>query len=72
MNVLASLVEELERNDAAQAAMAVIQSALERRTEEERGAFWNAVGIYYVSRKAPPESSTAAAANLSGAMPEGA
>ncbi|GBU17305.1 MULTISPECIES: hypothetical protein [Methylobacterium] len=53
MQVLATLVDELKHNEAAQAAMDVIASSLERRTEEEQGAFWKAVGLYYLSRKHP-------------------
>lgn len=56
MTILASLIDEVKRNEAAQAAMAVLQTALERRTTEEQGAFWHAVGLYYVSRKAPGEA----------------
>ena len=57
MDVLASLIDEVKRNEAAEAAMTVLQAALERRSSEEQGAFWHAIGLYYVFRKAPPESS---------------
>jgi hypothetical protein len=53
---LADLLEELERSEPARAAMSILESALARRSAEEQGAFWRAVDIYYVSRKAPPEA----------------
>ncbi|WP_430912004.1 hypothetical protein [Methylobacterium sp. sgz302541] len=72
MNVLASLIDEVKCNEAAEAAMAVLQAALERRTSEEQGAFWHAVGLYYVSRKAPPETTAAKGSATGAAMTEGA
>lgn len=71
MNVLASLLDEVKRNEAAEAAMAVLQAALERRSSDEQGAFWHAVGLYYVSRKAPTET-TLAAEPGAGTVVEGA
>ncbi|KAB1074276.1 hypothetical protein [Methylobacterium planeticum] len=67
---LTSLMEELKRNDAAMAAMTVLEAALGRRTPEEQGAFWHAVGLYYVSRKHPGETGTVAPD--SAALAEGA
>ena len=52
---LAGLLDELERSEPARAAMAILESALARRSVEEQTAFWRAVDLYYVSRKAPPE-----------------
>lgn len=56
---LAGLLDELERSEPARAAMAILESALARRSVEEQTAFWRAVDLYYVSRKAPPEESAA-------------
>ncbi|SDA22066.1 hypothetical protein SAMN02799622_02837 [Methylobacterium sp. UNC378MF] len=53
---LAGLLEELERSEPARAAMSILEKSLARRSMEEQGAFWRAVDIYYVSRKAPPEA----------------
>ncbi|WP_375464209.1 hypothetical protein [uncultured Methylobacterium sp.] len=50
---LASLADELQRNAPARAAMSLIETALARRTPEEQGAFWRAIDLYYVARKAP-------------------
>lgn len=55
MPALADLMEELKRSDIARDAMDLLESALERRTTEEQGAFWRAVDLYYFSRKAPSE-----------------
>ena len=52
---LAGLLDELEWSEPARAAMAILESALARRSVEEQTAFWRAVDLYYVSRKAPPE-----------------
>ncbi|MCJ2122276.1 hypothetical protein [Methylobacterium sp. J-077] len=53
---LAGLLDELERSEPARAAMAILESALARRSVEEQTAFWRAIDLYYVSRKAPPEA----------------
>ncbi|GJE45008.1 hypothetical protein [Methylobacterium soli] len=58
---LTSLMDELKRNDAAMAAMTVLEAALGRRTPEEQGAFWHAVGLYYVSRKHPGDAGNSTA-----------
>ena len=55
----AGLFEELERSEPAQAAMAMLERALTRRSVEEQHAFWRAIEIYYVSRKAPPVATAA-------------
>ena len=52
---LAGLLDELDRSEPARAAMALLETALARRSVEEQTAFWRAVDLYYVSRKAPPE-----------------
>ncbi|MDP4025714.1 hypothetical protein Q8W71_24060 [Methylobacterium sp. NEAU 140] len=57
---LAGLLDELERSEPARAAMTMLESALARRSTEEQGAFWHAVDLYYVSRKAPPETTVPA------------
>jgi hypothetical protein len=53
---LADLMDELKRSDLSKEAMAHLESALAHRSHEERGAFWQAVDLYYFSRKAPPEA----------------
>lgn len=60
MQDLSSLMDELQRSDIAREAMAMLESALARRSSEEQGAFWRAVDLYYFSRKAPPEPVTSA------------
>ena len=57
---LAGLLEELERSEPARAAMSILERSLYRRSVEEQGAFWRAIDLYYVSRKAPPEATVAA------------
>lgn len=52
---LAGLLDELDRSEPAQMVVALLDVALARRSVEEQGAFWRAVDLYYVSRKAPPE-----------------
>ena len=52
---LAGLLDELERSEPARAAMSLLEAALSRRSVEEQAAFWRAIDLYYVSRKAPPE-----------------
>jgi hypothetical protein len=56
---LADLIDELKRSDLAREAMDLLETALARRSTEERGAFWRAVDLYYFSRKAPPEPGVA-------------
>ena len=58
---LSGLFDELERSAPAQAAMALLENALARRSGEEQRDFWRAIEIYYVSRKAPPEMIAASA-----------
>ena len=62
---LSGLFDELERSAPAQAAMALLESALARRSGEEQRDFWRAIEIYYVSRKAPPEMTLAPASAVS-------
>jgi hypothetical protein len=40
--------------------MTILENSLARRSVEEQGAFWRAIDLYYVSRKAPPEAPVAA------------
>ena len=56
---LSGLREELERSEPARAAMSMLETSLAGRSVEEQGAFWRAIDLYYVSRKAPPEPSAA-------------
>ncbi|TXM62317.1 hypothetical protein [Methylobacterium sp. WL120] len=53
MLTFASLLREVEANAPAREAMSLLDTALARRTSDEQGAFWRAIDIYYVSRKAP-------------------
>ena len=57
---LAGLLEELDRSEPARAAMSLLEKSLARRSTEEQGAFWRAIDLYYVSRKAPPEATASA------------
>ena len=59
---LAGLFDELERSEPARAAMSMLENSLARRSVEEQGAFWRAIDLYYVSRKAPPEATAASPA----------
>ena len=56
MSYLADLTDELARSAPARAAMAMLEDALACRSAAERGAFWHAIDLAYVSRKAPPEA----------------
>ncbi len=56
MSDLTDLMDELKRSEIARDAMNLLEMALARRSNEEQGAFWRAVDLYYFSRKAPPES----------------
>ena len=53
---LADLTDELARSEPARSAMALLEGVLARRTVEEQGAFWHAIDLAYISRKAPPEA----------------
>ena len=57
---LAGLLDELERSEPARAAMSILETSLARRSVEEQSAFWRAINLYYVSRKAPPETTVPA------------
>ncbi|MCJ2094415.1 hypothetical protein MKK67_18225 [Methylobacterium sp. J-072] len=65
---LAGLLDELERSEPARAAMAILESALARRSVDEQTAFWRAVDLYYVSRKAPPEETATGVLGASSQM----
>lgn len=56
MSYPADLTDELGRSPPARAALAVLEGALARRSAAEQGAFWHAIDLAYVSRKAPPEA----------------
>lgn len=60
MTNLSELMDELQRSEIAREAMAHLEAALSHRSDDERGAFWRAVDLYYFSRKAPPEPVLAA------------
>lgn len=64
MLTFASLLQEVQGNGPAREAMSLLATALSRRTSDEQGAFWRAIDLYYVSRKAPgadPEADEATA-----------
>lgn len=53
MSELAAAMHELGPEEAAHAARTVIESALEHFTPTEREQFWNAIGLYYSTRRHP-------------------
>ena len=67
MLTFASLLREVEANGPAREAMSLLGAALARRTTDEQGAFWRAIDLYYVSRKAPG-AETACPPQTSGAV----
>ena len=50
---LATAMHELGPDEAAKAARTVIDGALEQFTPTEREQFWNAIGLYYSTRRHP-------------------
>ena len=53
MSDIASLPNEFGLDEAAVAARATIETALESFTSSERDAFWHAIGLYYATRRHP-------------------
>lgn len=54
--------DERMRAEAAAAGRAALETALLRFTHEQRDAFWNAIGLYYSSRRHPGAEESAAQA----------
>jgi hypothetical protein len=54
------LATEAQRQASESAGRADLDGALERYTEEERAAFWTAVGLYYAPKPNPAEKSSEA------------
>ena len=53
MSDLASALQDLGPEEAAEAARTAIEAALRQFTPAEREAFWNAIGLYYSTRRHP-------------------
>lgn len=51
--------DERLRDEAAKAGRAALDTALQRFTAEQRDAFWNAIGLYYSTRRHPGANETA-------------
>ncbi|MEH3119686.1 MAG: hypothetical protein PGN25_19430 [Methylorubrum populi] len=45
--------DESMREEATAAGRAALEAALQRFTHEQRDAFWNAIGLYYSTRRHP-------------------
>ncbi|GAB6845580.1 hypothetical protein HNR00_001398 [Methylorubrum rhodinum] len=56
--------DERLREEAATAGRAALDSALQRFTTEQRDAFWNAIGLYYSTRRHPGANDAAVAPAL--------
>lgn len=56
--------DERLREEAASAGRAALDAALQRFTTEQRDAFWNAIGLYYSTRRHPGANDAAAAPAL--------
>ena len=60
--------EDEQRDEASRSGRAALEAALERYKLEQRDAFWNAIGLYYSTRRHPgagdskPDAAPAAAA----------
>lgn len=52
--------DERMRDEAAAAGRAALEVSLQRFTHEQRDAFWNAIGLYYSSRRHPGADEAAA------------
>lgn len=48
--------EGLERSEPPRAAVAILEGALFRRSDDEHRDFWRAIEIFYISCKAPFET----------------
>jgi hypothetical protein len=58
--------DERMREEAAAAGRAALEASLQRFSHEQRDAFWNAIGLYYSTRRHPgaDEAAVQAAATL--------
>ncbi len=56
--------DERLREEAAVAGRAALDAALLRFTAEQRDAFWNAIGLYYSTRRHPGANDAVAAPAL--------
>ena len=45
--------DDAQREEASRSGRAALEAALERFTPEQRDAFWNAIGLYYSTRRHP-------------------
>lgn len=45
--------DERMREEAAAAGRAALEASLQRFTDTQRDAFWNAIGLYYSTRRHP-------------------
>lgn len=52
--------DERMREEAAAAGRAALEASLQRFTHEQRDAFWNAIGLYYSTRRHPGADEAAA------------
>ncbi|MEE7458848.1 hypothetical protein MPAR168_11395 [Methylorubrum populi] len=57
-----SVFDERMREEAAAAGRVALETALTRFTVEQRDAFWNAIGLYYSTRRHPGAGEIAAPA----------
>ena len=62
----AASFDERMREEAAAAGRASLENALLRFTHEQRDAFWNAIGLYYSTRRHPGADEPSARAAVSG------
>ena len=53
MSEFATVMDELGPDDAARSARATIDTALEQFSPVQREQFWNAIGLYYSTRRHP-------------------
>lgn len=60
----AEAFDERLREEAASAGRAALDAALLRFTAEQRDAFWNAIGLYYSTRRHPGANEVVAAPAL--------
>ncbi|GJE56827.1 MULTISPECIES: hypothetical protein [Methylobacterium] len=45
--------DDILRDEASQSGRAALEASLEKFTPDVRDAFWNAIGLYYSSRRHP-------------------
>ena len=51
MTELLDLLDPEQHEEASRAGRAELEDALDRRTQEERDAFWKALDLYYAPRE---------------------